>query len=60
MENLATYAIAIGVTLFFFFLYWRKQKRLEARAQEAAQTRAALEARVQALEAQLRRQQGAQ
>ncbi len=36
MESLATYGIAIAVTLFFFILYWRKQKRIEARAKEAA------------------------
>lgn len=36
MESLATYGIAIVITLFFFLLYWRKQKRIEARAQVAA------------------------
>jgi thioredoxin reductase/Pyruvate/2-oxoacid:ferredoxin oxidoreductase delta subunit len=36
MESLATYGIAALVTLFFFLLYWRKQKRMEQRAAEAA------------------------
>jgi thioredoxin reductase (NADPH) len=35
MESLATYGIAALVTLFFFLLYWRKQKKLERRAVEA-------------------------
>lgn len=37
METLATYGIAILVTLFFFVLYWRKQKKTEVRAKEAAE-----------------------
>lgn len=37
MDSLATYGIAIVVTLFFFLLYLRKQNRMEARAREAAE-----------------------
>ncbi len=37
MESILTYGIAIGVTLFFFLLYIRNQKKTAQRAQEAAE-----------------------